>query len=113
LVVNGGGYLTIVYQKSGYLPVQRKVNVPWQDYAWAEDVVMMEYDTEVTTVDLATATDIQVAQGSVQTDDDGDRQATLLFSPTTTATMTLSDGTTQTLTSMDVRATARLRNAPI
>jgi hypothetical protein len=31
LAVNGGGYLTVKYQKDGYLNAQRQVNVPWQD----------------------------------------------------------------------------------
>src|SRR4029079_9425588 len=33
LVVNGGGALTIRYEKDGFLPVQRQLKVPWQDFA--------------------------------------------------------------------------------
>src|SRR5258708_3408116 len=32
MAVNGGGLLTIDYEKSGLLPAQRQVNVSWQDY---------------------------------------------------------------------------------
>src|SRR5215831_15123022 len=31
LAVNGGGLLTVSYQKDGMLPAQRQVHVPWQD----------------------------------------------------------------------------------
>jgi len=59
----------------------------------------------VSTIDLATASDVQAAWGSVVTDVDGARQATLLFTPGTQATMLRPDGTTQPLTTLHVRAT--------
>ena len=79
MAVNGGGLLTFNYRKSGLLSAQRQVNVPWQDYAMTPDVVLIPLDPQVTTVDLAAATPIQVARGSMITDADGSRQATLLF----------------------------------
>ncbi len=104
LAVNGGGYLTLNYQKTGYLPVQRQVDTPWQDFVAAEDVVMIPMDSKVTAVDL-NATEPQAAQGSVSTDADGQRQATVLFPVGTQATMTMPDGSTQPLTDLHVRAT--------
>ena len=38
LVVNGGGQLCVHYEKEGYLPICRYLNVPWQDYVWLPDV---------------------------------------------------------------------------
>ncbi|MCU7907003.1 MAG: hypothetical protein KZQ76_14420 [Candidatus Thiodiazotropha sp. (ex Epidulcina cf. delphinae)] len=106
MAVNGGGLLTINYEKAGYLPVQRKVDAPWQDYVWADDIVMIRLDEQVTTIDLSDpAAPMQVAQGSPVTDEDGARQATVLFPSGTTATMTLPDGSTQPLTTLSVRAT--------
>ncbi len=105
LAVNGGGLLTVNYEKTGYLPVQRQVKVPWEDYAWLPDVVMIPLDSNVTTIDLASATPIQVAQGNVVTDVDGSRQATMLFPQGTQASMVMPDGTTQPLTTLTVRAT--------
>ncbi len=105
LAVNGGGPLTVSYKRAGFIPAQRQVHVPWQDYVVAPDVVMIPRDPNVATVDLASATTIQVARGSVVTDSDGTRQATLLFTPGMQATMTLPDGTTQPLTTLHVRAT--------
>ncbi len=100
LAVNGGGILTLNYTKDGYLPVQRQANVPWQDYVVLDDVVMIPLDPQVTTIDLSAATPIQVARGSVITDSDGTRQATLFFSQGTTATV---NGVP--LTTLNVRAT--------
>lgn len=106
MAVNGGGLLTINYEKAGYLPVQRKVDAPWQDYVWAEDVVMIRLDERVSTINLSNPTaPMQVAQGSTVTDEDGTRQATVLFPSGTTATMVMPDGSTQPLTTLNVRAT--------
>ncbi|MCH8531204.1 MAG: SMP-30/gluconolactonase/LRE family protein [Saccharospirillum sp.] len=105
MAVNGGGLLTINYEKAGYLPVQRQVRPQWNDYAFADDIVMIQLDPEVTTVQLGNGQPMQVAQGSPQTDADGTRQANILFPTNTTATMTLPDGSTQALTTLNVRAT--------
>ena len=105
MAVNGGGQLTINYARSGYLQAQRQLNVPWQDYIWAPDVVLIQLDPQVTPIDLTAPVPIQVARGSVVTDSDGTRQATLLVTQGTTAQMVMSDGSTQPLTSLSIRAT--------
>ncbi len=104
MAVNGGGHLTLNYFKEGYLRAQRQVPSPWQDYAWLPDVVLIPRDAQVTTVDLSTAS-MQVARGSVMTDDDGTRQATLLVPEGTTAELEFADGSTQPITALSVRAT--------
>jgi len=105
MAVNGGGLLTVNYTKDGYLPVQRQIDTPWADYGIADTVVMIPLDSQVTTVDLTDTTQaFQVAQGSPVTDIDGTRQATMLFPQGTSATMTLPDGSTQALTTLNVRA---------
>lgn len=105
MVVNGGETLTVNYEKTGFLPVQRQVNVPWRDYVRADDIVMIPVDSQVSTIDLTSSQSIQVAQGSLQTDLDGTRQATVLFPQGTSATMTLPDGSSQPLSTLNVRAT--------
>jgi RHS repeat-associated protein len=104
LAVNGGGLLIVSYMKTGFLPVQRQVSVPWREYVFVDEAVMIPLDTQVTAVNL-TAPTMQVARGSVVTDPLGTRQATLLFAPGTTATMTLPNQTMQSLTTVSVRAT--------
>jgi hypothetical protein len=105
MVANGGDTLTINYQKAGYLPVQRNIETARQQYAVVDTIVMRELDPAVTHIDLTANTPIQVAQGSVVTDEAGTRQAMVLFPQGVTATMTLPDGSTQALTQLDVRAT--------
>lgn len=92
MAVNGGGYLTVNYEKAGYLTVQRQVNTPWQDYVWLPDVVMIQADPVVTSIDLYSTEPIQVAHSSVVNDSDGTRQATLLFPQGIQANMTLMEG---------------------
>ncbi len=105
LAVNGGGLTTVKYAKEGYLPVQRQVDAPWQDFAWLPDVVLIPVDSQVTSIELEAAIPIQVARGGVVTDGDGSRQATLFFPQGTAAELVLPDGTTQPVTSLSVRAT--------
>lgn len=105
LAVNGGGVLTIVYEAPGFLSAQRKVDVPWQDYVFVPEVVLIPLDTTYTDVDLGAAPAIQVAQGSLSSDASGARRPTLLFRQGTIATVTLPDDSTTTLTNLRVRAT--------
>ncbi|MBE7445584.1 MAG: hypothetical protein HS132_10175 [Planctomycetia bacterium] len=79
MAVNGGGLLTVNYQKEGYLSAQRQVDAPWEDYAWLPDVVMIPVDTRVTAIDLSASVEMQVAVGSTVEDDDGVRTAAILF----------------------------------
>ncbi len=104
MAVNGGGLLIIDYQKTGYLPAQRQLSVPWQDHTSAPDVALVPLDSAVTAVDLNISA-MQVGRGSLVTDINGTRQATVLFPPDTQATMTLSNGSTQPVTTLHVRAT--------
>jgi RHS repeat-associated protein len=102
--VNGGGWLTVDYQKQGYLPVQRQISPLWQDDTVMPDVVMTPVDTQTTAVDL-TAPTLQVARGGVVDDAGGTRQATLLFPPGTAAELVMPDGSAASITSLNVRAT--------
>jgi carboxypeptidase family protein len=105
LAVNGGGQHTVTYRKAGLLSAQRQLTVPWQDYAFLPNVVLIAADPQVTTINLAAPTPIQAAWGSAQSDTDGTRQATLLFRQGTQADMVLPNGSTQPLTTLHVRAT--------
>ncbi|HVF63172.1 MAG TPA: RHS repeat-associated core domain-containing protein [Casimicrobiaceae bacterium] len=104
LGVNGGGLLTVRYQKSGFLPVDRQLDVPWQNYARVPDVVMIPLDSAVTTITMNAAA-MQVARGNAMNDADGTRRATLLIPQGTTANLVLPNGTTQPISSLNVRAT--------
>ena len=104
LLVNGGTLLTVDYAKAGYLPAQRQITPAQRDYALLSEVALLPLDANVTTIDL-TAGGMQVAQGSVMTDDDGTRQARILFPAGTQAELVLPGGITQTISTLNVRAT--------
>jgi len=105
LVVNGGGPLVVNLAKPGFLPAQRQVDVPWQDFASVPDVLMIPTDSLVTSVALGASAPPQLHRGSQQTDTDGMRQATVLIPPGITAVLVMPDGSTQAVTSLNLRAT--------
>ena len=104
LAVNGGGVLTVKYEKGGYLKAQRQADVPWQDFVWLPDVTLVSFDIQAKAIDLS-APVLQTARGTPQSDAAGTRQATLLIPPGTTAQMILPGGGTQPLTGLNIRAT--------
>jgi len=103
-VVNGGATVNLRFEKSGYLPVERRVDTKWNDYSLADPVVLVPQDTAVTAVDLSSAT-ATTARATPATDGDGTRTATIVFKPGTAATLGMPDGTTRALSSLHVRAT--------
>jgi RHS repeat-associated protein len=105
MAVNGGGILTVNYNKNGYLPVQRQVTASWQDYTLADDVVMIQMDNRVTPINLASTEPMQVAQGSPVNDRDGLRQATLLIPQGTTAQVYNQDGSLRSVNSLTMHLT--------
>jgi RHS repeat-associated protein len=106
LVVNGGGPLNVNYRKNGYLPAQRQCIPAWEEYFHIDDVVLITQDTRLNTIDLTDTTQpFYVAQGSVVTDEDGTRQATLLIPQGTQAQVYNQDGTTRPVTTLNLRLT--------
>ncbi|HUU01404.1 MAG TPA: Ig-like domain-containing protein [Myxococcota bacterium] len=113
LAVNGGGILTVVYEKEGFIPVQRKVQAPWRDYAWLPDVVLVKMvedecivggvDVCVTEIDLSEPGDMKPARGRQVSDDDGGRRASLLFPSGTQAKLVFDDGSEQVISDLHVR----------
>ncbi|HRI69652.1 MAG TPA: hypothetical protein PK156_35720, partial [Polyangium sp.] len=99
LVINGGGFVTVDFDQAGVIPIQRQVQPLVRTWTTLDDVVMTSLDSAVTTIDLATATEIQVHQSTPQEDTDGPRRATVMFSPGTTAGMEVGN-TTQPLTTL-------------
>lgn len=104
LAINGGGELTLDFGRGGYLPAQRQISVPWREYTLVDDVVLLQPDAVVTVVQLGAA-DVQVARGSITTDGDGPRQATVIIPPGTTGTLVMPNGSTQPVISLSVRLT--------
>ncbi len=104
IAVNGGGNITLVFSRGGYLPAHRQVKPRWNAYVVADSVALIPLDSAVTTIAAAVA-EMQVARGNTVADSDGERTATVLFPAGTTASMILPDGTASTLSAFNVRAT--------
>ena len=104
LVVNGGGPVTVRYERNGFLVAHRTITAPWRDYALLPDVALVPLDAQATAIASGAAA-IQIARGTRMTDAAGSRQSTLLFMPGTTASMTLPNGSAQPLSGFTVRAT--------
>jgi RHS repeat-associated protein len=100
MAVNGGGPLAVRYEKTGFITAQRQINVPWQDFTFLPDVVLIPHDTKTTSVTL-NANQMQVAQGSPITDEDGTRQATLIIP----AGVTAQTGNGTPINNLTIRAT--------
>lgn len=106
LALNGGQTYTLNYAKDGFLPVQRQVTAPWQQWEIADDVVLVHADDQSTQVDFSQALSADVVhQADPVTDSDGTRQATVVLPEGTEATMNMPDGSTQPLGQATIRAT--------
>src|SRR5262249_963842 len=103
LAVNGGGDVTLDYRKSGFISAQRRTRTPWRDFVVMDDVLMTAFDPAATPVSM-TAAPMQAARGSVVSDSDGTRRATLLIPAGTTATIETAGGS-QVVPTLTVRAT--------
>ncbi|HWK27650.1 MAG TPA: RHS repeat-associated core domain-containing protein [Solirubrobacter sp.] len=105
IAVNGGGSVTLAFEREGYVPSQRQLEVPTQEFERVDEIVLIPYDDQVTGVDLTDAK-LQVAQGAAVTDGDGTRKATLLLEPGTDAVATLPNGQEKPLGDrLNIRAT--------
>ena len=103
LAVNGGGSFTLEYTSPDHFPVQRTVTVPWQGFAQAPAVALVEPDVDATAVTLGAPT-MQVAAAGPESDDNGSREAVLLIPANTTAALIVG-GTPVPAPSLTVRLT--------
>jgi RHS repeat-associated protein len=104
LAFNSGDNITLEYSKNGYAPVQRKVAVKSQDYYSLDEVRLVKFDAKVTTIALGSA-QAQVAKGSTQADDSGERTGMVVFPSQTQASIVLPDGSTKTVPNLNIRIT--------
>jgi RHS repeat-associated protein len=105
--VEGGGTLTVIYQKQGLIPVQRKVYVPWNDNAIAEAIVMIAEDPAVTTLTFDDDPNTVITHKSADiTDESGTRAVTMVFTGDNKAYLVDEEGNdVQELTTITARAT--------
>jgi YD repeat-containing protein len=104
LVVNGGGPLTLEFSHSGYLAAQRTLDVPWQDYAFVEDLALLPPDALSSQLQFPT-TSAHVHSATTSDDARGVRTATIYIPSGTDAEMVLTDGSSVSMSSLALRAT--------
>jgi len=103
LVVNGGGPLTLRFDRDGRIASQRTVSVPWQDYTSLDDVTLVAPDAQMTYATLPTTGPL-VHHASVNTDARGSRSARLYLPTGTSAARVESNGASAPLTELSLRA---------
>lgn len=103
MAVQGGGQVTLRFEKDGYLPVQRQQAVGWQEFVALGDTVLLQRAKTVTQISLARLAAPALVRGTSESDDSGARQQALLVAPGTTATLELNDGSSVPLDALDLR----------
>jgi RHS repeat-associated protein len=101
LAANGGGQLTLEYERDGYLPARRRLSTNWRQFSVFPDVVLLE-NAPASRVDLG-ASEVSVIEGGRVSDARGTRQEVLLFQPDTRAELVLTDGQKKTVETLHVR----------
>lgn len=91
MALNGGGRETLRFEKDGYLPAQRSVNLRWNQETAVDDVVLVDPDGEGTEVEND-ADESQIVESAEVSDGDGTRKA-VVFIPEGTAAQWTADGT--------------------
>ncbi len=104
LVVNGGGVVTLEFERAGFLPIQRQEVMRWRDSTVIDDVVLLGLDPVATEI-VSGSSAGQIARSTVQEDGDGEREAILFFPPGTTASLQLPGGVITPAPTITVRAT--------
>jgi|GEM_PF-1415290 len=97
IAVNGGGSLTVVYNRKKYTEVERTVRVGWNAYAWAPDVVLRRIAPAAGTIRFGPGVHDQFITGPMTHGAAGSRQVSIYLPADTSLTATLADGSTQRL----------------
>jgi len=104
IAVNGNNYYDVSYKKTGFITVQRKAKPKSNNFKVLNKIIMIPFSQKVTKIDLAKVSDLTIAKGDVVEDEDGKREAVLMFQPQTKVKAVLSDGSEVELNNISVRA---------
>ncbi|MDY6792391.1 MAG: Ig-like domain-containing protein, partial [Thermodesulfobacteriota bacterium] len=104
--VEGGGTMTVVYQKNGLITSHRKVYAPWNDIAITETIQMIEQDPVSTNFTFdGNANTIVTHQSTEVTDEFGSRSCSIVFTGDNHAWLVDENGNdVQQLETISVRA---------
>ncbi|WP_290498756.1 DUF1566 domain-containing protein [Alcanivorax sp.] len=96
VIAGPAGNKTLVYEKPGYLVVQRRTVAPSNAWGNLETVTLLPRDSKRSHIDLSSG-QTQVHQSSVINDESGSRKATVVFNDITQATIVSADGSQRNL----------------
>jgi RHS repeat-associated protein len=104
--LDGGGAITITYQKAGFLTVHRQVNLGWNIIANAETIGLIPEDNKSTAMAFdGNPQTILTHRSTPTTDSFGTRSLTMVFTGDNRAYVKNAQGIEQPLTDIIVRAT--------
>lgn len=103
LVVNGGGPLTLNFEREDVLEAHRTVRVPWQNYTSLDDVALSARDTVVTQLSLPGSAPV-MHHASVSSDGRGTRSARVFVPTGTSAMLVLGNGSSTPISQVSLRA---------
>jgi hypothetical protein len=104
LAVNGGESLVLQFTKRFHLPVERATRPGWQRYQPIGEIGMVRQASNSTSVTSDSAAP-QVIKGDPADGDFGPHEPLVVVAPGTSATATLPDNSTQSLSSLTVHVT--------
>jgi len=104
IIAGPAGEQTVVYEKPGYLVVQRTTIGASSGWSNLEDVMLLQRDSKQTLIDIGSA-EPQVHQSTLISDEFGERRATVVFNDITSATVHSADGSTRELEDFLLSAT--------
>ena len=105
LVVNGGDSLVLNFTEPGRMSAHRRWAPPWNEAQDLAPVKLLGADGAATVIDFTDPIPIQVHRATEVGDEDGTRQAALMFRQGTVATMVMPDESTEEISQLTVRAT--------
>jgi RHS repeat-associated protein len=106
LPLDGGGTVTVTYNKADYLEVHRQVQIGWNTIANAETIVMIQQDPASTSISFdGQASTILTHRSTPFSDSFGTRSLTMVFSGDNRAWVKDASGNEQLVTNITVRAT--------
>ena len=104
--VEGGGVVTVVYEKDGFITSHRQVEVAWNNIANVENVVLLPEDALATTVSFdGNPATVATHKSSTITDAFGNRSLTMVFTGDNRVYTKDANGNEIELTSITTRAT--------
>jgi RHS repeat-associated protein len=104
--LDGGGTVTVIYQKAGFLTAHRQVPIGWNTIANAETIVMIPEDSKSTVINFDGNPQTILTHSSTPTSDSfGTRSLTMVFPGDNRAWVKDVQGNEQEMTNITVRAT--------